>query len=128
MKNKIIIAIVLNAALLAGTARASTLWFSGIVPANTTTNPVALVQIGTFNFTSPGFYSQVFGTDTNTYVRPRLTFDGTNFYAIPQAWQAPGTVTNQLFLLTNSSYPVYMALAISNGLASPITNNVTSQP
>lgn len=124
---KIIIAL-LTAILLPVAAPASTLWFSGIVSANVVTNTGALVPVGTFTFTSPGFYFQTTAATTNNYMLTKLTFDGTNYFILPQVYQTPATPTNQLTLLTNTSYTVYASLSVSNGTAGVITNNITSQP
>lgn len=134
MKKTIIIATITIIGLLAALlpARASITWAgSGLtVNAGTQTNvPLSLVQVGTFSFTSPNLFIQSYTGPggTNVYVSPRLTFDGTNLFVIPQQYQFPGYPTNAgPVTLTNATFPVYAVLNITNGLGTNITVNITS--
>jgi hypothetical protein len=102
--------------------------FSGGITINalTTSNLPALVQIGTFTLPAQSIYFTT-GTITNTnlvFITNRLTFDGTNFFTLPQSYQFSSTGPNVsvLFPATNVSLPVYMAESVSNGQATTITN------
>ena len=95
--------------------------------ANSTTNlNSTLVPIGTLTMNRPTLFVQTYGNNTNTFVNGRLTFDGTNFFTIPQTYASPGYPTNQPVLLTNFTFTVYASLSISNGASTNITINITS--
>jgi hypothetical protein len=129
-KLKIIGAAALMLAAITFTSRASIVWAGTplTVPAGTqvTSGPV---QIGTLSFPSPNLFVQSYTGSgaTNIFVKPALTFDNTNLFNIGQQYQFPGYPTNAgPVTLTNTSYPVYGVLIITNGLGTNITVNITS--
>ena len=85
-----------------------------------------LVQVGTFTLTPQSVYLTHNGiTNTNlVFITNRLTFDGTNFFVLPQVYQFGTTnpVANTLKTVTNITLPVYGALSVSNGQGQAITN------
>lgn len=101
---------------------------SGVnINANSTSNLTMLAAVGTFTLPAQSIYLSEGGiTNTNLcIITNRLTFDGTNFFNIPQTYMfgvATNAVSNVLWVVTNISFPVYEALSVSNGQGQVITN------
>jgi hypothetical protein len=127
---KLTVSAALSLALFVPAARAGVYSLTGSGPtiaANSVTNFTALAPIGTFQLYPQSLYISTANAQatTNQLVHfARLTFDGTNFFTIPQNW-IPNTgapLTNALWAITNSTFTVYGQLVVSNLSATPVTN------
>jgi hypothetical protein len=99
---------------------------SGVtIPPNCTTNFAQLVQVGTFTLNNQALYLTQNGASNAgaMIANGRLTFDGTNFFVLPQFYtnRQAGPTNNELWTVTNITLPVYGALSVSNA-GTPITN------
>ena len=133
MKNKIIA--LAAAALFAAititslTARAGVFTLAGTgatVNASSSTNFTLLTQIGTFTVGQENAnITQAACTNNNNVIyRQMLTFDGTNFFAMPQTYTnlTTNAISGVLIVVTNITFPVYAALNVSNANLSAVSN------
>lgn len=129
-KTQIKFAVLLAIISCALVARASISWTSIATPITpmVTTNivPSPAIQVGTFYVAPPNLYVQTTNGSTNFFVTARLSFDNSNWFVVQQKYQAPGYPTNAPYVLTNTSFPVYGSITVSNGDGSVQGINVTS--
>ena len=101
------------------------------IPANYLTNFSTLVPIGTFTLTPQNMFFGTGNSVTNPFTAyGRLTFDGTNFFTLPQYFSS-GTnaatlgvngFTNLQWSTSNTVFTLYAALSVTNSMAYAITN------
>jgi len=95
------------------------------IPAYTLTNFPQIVQVGTFNLATKTVYLSQNGVTNAGGITAygRLTFDGTNFFTGPQSYtNSQVTGTNETWLVTNITFPVYAELQVTNSTPAAITN------
>ena len=96
------------------------------IAANSTTNFPTLIPIGSFTLNQQNL-SQYYAGCTNPgslIANGRLTFDGTNFFLMPQQWTnaTAGASNGAVWTVATTNYTVYAQLSVSNGTSQVVSN------